>query len=360
MDKRTSSTNGDGSFSVFISLSPYRWQIAMLKKIIGGLVVTVFVLCVPGIQLAQEAKPILDDAAPPIPLRLLHEFRDETDELLGVGQFVKLEGATVTIRDANNVVSTLKMRDLCQEDKRWVNRQVSKQKKNERLAEDAAQVWLAVDKDKPRSVVKGCNKLKSFGRAAIQQSAKVRTLFSIEDKSAKRAALSAYAHICQLDFQNLKILVNAVTTNRFGEHDVVMDRPGPFLEGIASMDYLGLVYLSHVAFTCDLKAESGWLETDSEPVKLKFLNGPEHSLRLAAVEAIGELKGEEAATVLLDLAAVVEAPVNGKRDDAMLSAWLKAFGTVGVNNGEVLAILDRHEKDFPKITAKALEQIREK
>ena len=308
---------------------------------------------------AQGLQPEIVGDPPPIPDRMLHEFNDQDDEVIALGQFVELEGATVTIRNANHELIKLKMNDLNQEDRRWVNRQAAKQKKDERLAQEAGKAWLAADRAKPRTVVKACNKLKNYGRAAGQQAARVRAMFPIEDDRAKLACLATYAHICKLDFQSLKIIVGEVTKDQHGAHDVVMERPGPFLDGIASMDYLGLLYLRYVANSCNLKAEPGWIDNETEPVTLDFISGPKSNLRRAAIEAIGEIKGEDAAAALLDLAPTVETPINGKRDDETISALIKSLGKIGVNNGEVVALLRRYEKDLPKVTAKALDQIGE-
>ena len=69
------------------------------------------------------------------------------------------------------------------------------------------------------------------------------------------------------------------------------------------------------------------------------------------------MDSEEAASLLVDLAPVVEAPINGKQNDKTLAALITSLGNIGVSNGEVLTVLKRHEQDFPNEYAKAMERL---
>ncbi len=180
---------------------------------------------------------------------------------------------------------------------------------------------------------------------------------STDDQKAKLASLTIYPRICELDMESLNYLTMLLNQNKHNAYDLVMDKPEPFLESIATMDYIGLLYLRHVAFNCSLKTDLDWVSQLGRPIELQFPEGSKNDLRRAAIKAIGQMDSEEAASLLVDLAPVVEAPINGKQNDKTLAALITSLGNIGVSNGEVLTVLKRHEQDFPNEYAKAMERL---
>ena len=317
--------------------------------------VTLSSVAVSGV--AQVIQPEIDQNAPNIPAHLLYEFKNDAGDVIAAGQFIKLDGSTVTIKFANHIIGTIRLSDLDEEGKAWVKKQVALQKKQSIKAQEARKIVLAVNKSQPRTIVKACSKLRPLGRAAAGVTDFVKAFMSTPDKKAKLASLNVYPRICALEMDSLEYLTGLMNQNRHNAFDVAMDKPERFLESVATMDYVGLLYLQHVAFKCSLKTDPDWISQLDEPIDLKLFDGTKNVLRRAAIKAIGEVKSEEAASLLVDMAPTVEAPINGRYDQKMLVALITALGKIGVSNSEVMAVIKRHEKDLPKESAKALQRL---
>ena len=304
------------------------------------------------------AQPQVETLGPKIPPRLLYEFVNSEGEVFAVGQFVKLEGATVTYRNNNHILETLKLNDLNDEGRQFIKKKVAEQRKMDRLAREAQLAWSTIDRSKPKTVTIACGKLKKCGRAAVKLQGKVKAMFVIEDDRAKLACMSTYPRICTMSFQSVQHLINEMNTDKYNGYQIVYKNPGPFLEGLATMDYLALPYLQHVANTCSLKTPAGWNGEIDDAVVLEFKKGPKNKIRLEAIEAIGTINSPEASAVLVDLAPACEKNnATGERDDKVLEALLKSLGKIGEDNSEVRSVLKRNAEAFPDAVSKAIAKL---
>lgn len=295
-----------------------------------------------------------------IPSHLLHEFENTDGEVIATGQFVALNGATLTIRLADKSMSELKMIDICERDRKWVKNQISLAIKMEKKAAAADKVFATLNALKPRTVISGCSKLRQYGRAASKHAKPIIGIMAkVDDDRAKLACVSLYPKICKQEWKSILQLTAIFNQDKYGVRDLVDAKPDEFLKAVATLDYIGLPFLQHVANRCTLETGPQWLETLADPIEIKFSGGSQSRLRESAINAIGEIKSEEAAFVLVDMASAVESD-HQKKKSSHLKSLLRSLGRIGVEHDEVVELIESHSKEFPKVTEKALERIRSK
>ncbi len=285
-----------------------------------------------------------------------HEFLDVDDEVLVVGQFKELAGATVKIFSDEGKHLEFRLVDFSAKDQKFIKRLAATAKKNEKYKKDTLKILETMQTVRDESkLAKLCKRIRNMGPAAKAAEGAMRGFFARDDDRLKRASMLAYMAVCDVTIANYKELTDEMADDTWQMRDAFLKRPKEFVNALVRFEEFSFPYLQHAAYTGRLKLKSGEPSIAAPPVEFKDSSSTKNKIREAAVLAIGQIDDEEGANILLDLLPVVEKPVSGKRDDRTLKAIIKSFGRIGESPDSVLDALERLKGDFPEEVAEALE-----
>ena len=288
------------------------------------------------------------------------EYLDTDGEVLVTGELVKIEGATVTILTTIGENKELKLNQFSKEDQEYLKQRRAILKKNERYKKETLKILATLNTTSdPAKIVSACNKLRNFGPAAVKAESAMRGFFTNPDPRIKRASFRAYAAVCRYNKMSYNDLIGEMYSNTWGMLDAFESHPKDLLESFVRFEEWAYPYFRHVAFTGRLKLKSDEPDLNGEPEKFIVGKSKQNKIREAGCLILGEVKDTDSVYLLTDLLPIVEQPVSNVRDDKSLIAILKALGNRGVVNDKVVAALKKHQKEFPEVVKKSMDQIRE-
>lgn len=295
----------------------------------------------------------------------IHDFHSPDDELLITGRVEKLEGGTVTIQDEGGRFAEFKLTDFCDEDRRFIRREIARIRKFEQDEAEAKQVLRELGGIRGTAPdlaqqIRLCNQLRKLGMAANSGDRAMRALFDHPDQRMQRAAVLAYLAICDPIEINYEEIMEEMRTEQWGFRAAFEGYPDDLFEGLIRFREQSLPYLQHAAYTGRLKLTSEEPRVTAEPEEFVVVDETRNQIRAAACEAIGQLGDPQGVNVLLDLLPVVERPKDETRDQKTLKSIIEALGQLGSAPDEVVAAFQRLEQEFPDEIAEAKDEIRKK
>lgn len=279
-----------------------------------------------------------------------HEFLAEDGTVVVVGQLQSLAGSSAII-NAQGKEMKFNLKQFSKAEQNWIRRQSAEIKKRESKRAEITKLGAGLFSNKPATIIKTCNRLKTYGPLASQMAIQLDPHIRSADKRTRMAAFICLISISEPNAQSIRRIVDELNRNP-ALLSSFKNQPTKILTPFARFGVAGLPYLRAVAFSGQLGVKAA----DQSEVEAELnLDTARASTRLAACRSIAASGGgEEAADILLEvLAAEDGSDPQGKN----IPRLIQALGKLGFQSDSVLDAIESHVSDAPEEAKEAIEQI---
>ncbi len=283
------------------------------------------------------------------------DFHDEDGNVIVVGVLYEVTGNDVTIMADDATMQTFNINKFSDDDRVWIRKAVSDQKKFEKRKQAADKVIEELGSVQSSRIIKACRQLKSFGSAASHAGPKLVSLFRSQDDSVVLAAFVCYSNTAKRNKDSIDRMVRELIRPNSKVLRIVNERPEKFLDTLPRYEAVAIPYLRAVAYNCKLDTQP--VKHSAVPEKLTLTSGTKNDLRVTACQTIAKIKLEVSSEILLQVLAVSDEGPKNQRDENTILKTIEAIGDLGIKTPEVIKALSRFETEFPDVVAEAIQKL---